>query len=116
MTNSSDDVYAILNGKYGLKYAGRELEAMREITDAHTEKSLRNFQLSLQRYENELKSDLIIKHHIKSLYENLLEQNLFRVIEPYSRVQINHIANQVHLHPNDVQIKFLKKINSLHVF
>lgn len=106
MTNSSDDVYAILNGKFGLKYAGRELDAMREITNAHTEKSLRNFQLSLQKFEIELKSDLIIKHHIKSLYENLLEQNLFRVIEPYSRVQIDHIAEQVNLNPNDVQIKY----------
>lgn len=52
MTNSSDEVYSILNGKYGLKYSGIELDAMREITNAHTEKSLKDFQKALGKYEN----------------------------------------------------------------
>ena len=30
-------------GKFGMKYAGRELEAMREITKAHVAKSIRAF-------------------------------------------------------------------------
>jgi len=30
-----DDVNSLLNGKYGLKYAGASLDALREIADAH---------------------------------------------------------------------------------
>lgn len=31
MTNSKDDINAILKGRYGLKYAGVELESMKAI-------------------------------------------------------------------------------------
>ncbi len=51
MTDSSDDVYAILNGKYGLKYMGPALEAMKDITDAHSEKSLKKFQAALVKHD-----------------------------------------------------------------
>lgn len=51
MTDMSDDVYSILNGKYGLKYMGSALQAMKEITDAHSEKSLKKFQAALLKNE-----------------------------------------------------------------
>ena len=52
---------------------------------------------TLKKYENELVGDPIIKSHLKSLYDNLLEQNLCRIIEPFSRVQVEHIAKLVGL-------------------
>lgn len=51
MTDSSDDAYSILNGKYGLKYMGPALQAMKDITDAHSEKSLKKFQLALTKHD-----------------------------------------------------------------
>ena len=35
-----DDVNSLLNGKYGLKYAGASLDALREIADAHGKRKL----------------------------------------------------------------------------
>ena len=58
----------------------------------------------------EINNDAILKHHIKSLYEHLLEQNLFRVIEPYSRVQIEYIAQQVNLKTDFVQEKLSEMV------
>jgi len=36
----------------------------------------------------ELEDDPIVRSHLDSLYDNLLEQNLCRIIEPFSRVQV----------------------------
>jgi hypothetical protein len=38
MLNQLDDVNFLLNGKYGLKYAGPSLEALRDIATAHGNK------------------------------------------------------------------------------
>lgn len=50
MQNATDDVNAILNGKYGVKHKGKELDAMKAVTDAHTHRSLKEFQGVLNQY------------------------------------------------------------------
>ncbi len=40
MMNQLDDVNQLLNGKYGIKYAGASLNAMRDIAAAHGKKKL----------------------------------------------------------------------------
>lgn len=46
---------------------------------------------ALTEYKAELRDDPIISTHLTKLYDNLLEQNLIRVIEPFSRVQVTQI-------------------------
>jgi 26S proteasome regulatory subunit N6 len=43
----------------------------------------------------ELSSDPTIRSHLAALYDTLLEQNLLRIIEPYSVVEIVHVAEMV---------------------
>lgn len=43
---------------------------------------------ALTEYRAELRDDPIINTHLAKLYDSLLEQNLIRVIEPFSRVQV----------------------------
>ena len=47
MTNSNDEVNALLSGKYGLKYEGIELDAMKAVSIAHSNKSLQSFNKAL---------------------------------------------------------------------
>ena len=75
-------------GKLALKYAGKDIEALKAIAKASHKRSLADFQEALKTFKTELVDDPIINAHLKSLYDNMLEQNLCRIIEPYSRVQV----------------------------
>jgi 26S proteasome regulatory subunit N6 len=44
---------------------------------------------------SELSSDPTIRSHLAALYDTLLEQNLLRIVEPYSVVEIAYVAETV---------------------
>lgn len=92
-SNRSDvDISGMLTGRQGVKYAGKHIEAMSAIAAAASRRSLKEFESVLNQYSDELQNDLLIKHHLHILQEQLLESNLIRIIEPYSCVEIEHIA------------------------
>ena len=39
----------------------------------------------------------MVHSHLAALYDTLLEQNLVRLVEPFSRVQVAHLADLIHL-------------------
>uniref|UniRef100_H2YB50 PCI domain-containing protein n=1 Tax=Ciona savignyi TaxID=51511 RepID=H2YB50_CIOSA len=89
MLNQPDDVQSLLSGKLALKYAGRDIIAMRSVAKASHNRSISELQEILTQFEEELKADVIIGAHFDKLYDNLLEQNLLRVIEPFAKVQVS---------------------------
>jgi 26S proteasome regulatory subunit N6 len=83
----------MLTGRQGVKYAGKDIEAMSAIANAASRRSLKEFESVTTMYPQELQEDLLIRHHLHILQEQLLESNLIRIIEPYSCVEISHVAN-----------------------
>ncbi|KAJ2962823.1 hypothetical protein NQZ79_g2118 [Umbelopsis isabellina] len=110
MLNLTEDVHAIITGKVALKYAGSEVEAMKAVANAHQNRSLQEFETALATYPNELNNDPIIRSQLASLYDTLLEQNLVRIIEPFSRVEISHVAAMVKLPTQQVETKLSQMI------
>ncbi len=53
----------------------------------------------------ELSSDTTIRSHLAALYDTLLEQNLLRIVEPYSVVEVDYIAQQVGQNRRPVESK-----------
>lgn len=70
---------------------------MKAIGTASQKRSLAEFQKTLEQFKTELIDDLFVRSHLDALYDNLLEQNLSRIIEPFSKVQIDHIAHLIKL-------------------
>ncbi|KAH9244039.1 hypothetical protein BASA81_018595 [Batrachochytrium salamandrivorans] len=64
----------------------------------------------LAKYKDELSNDPIVRAHLSFLYDTLLDQNLLRIIEPYSRVEISHIAALVKLPTFQVETKLSQMI------
>jgi 26S proteasome regulatory subunit N6 len=110
MLNLTDDVQGILNSKLPLRYSGPEVESMKAVAKAYQSRSLQEFERSLRDYQDELQNDPIIKTHLSALYDTLYQQNLLRVIEPFSRVEITHVAALVKLPTREVEFKLSQMI------
>jgi 26S proteasome regulatory subunit N6 len=110
MTHHPEEVAAIVQGKTALRYPGADVDAMRAVAKAHSERDLRAFEDATKRYPKELVQDPIIHAHLSELYNTLLEQNLCRLIEPFSRVEISHIAKLIDLPVPTVEKKLSNMI------
>lgn len=110
MLNLVDDVNQLMTSKQAMKYAGNSLEAMKAIARAHANRSLEEYERALASYKYELGSDTFIRNHLRRLYDAMLEQNLIKVIEPFSCVEIDHIAKMVGLDTQQVERKLSQMI------
>ncbi|KAG2091044.1 proteasome regulatory particle subunit [Suillus discolor] len=111
MLNMPEDVTSLLSIKLAVKYAQlREIESMRAIALAHQNRNLSDFEKALRDYKHELSSDPTIRSHLAALYDTLLQQNLLRIVEPYSVVEIDYVAKQVGQGRQDVEAKLSQMI------
>ena len=78
---------------------------MKAVAKAYQDRSIEEFQNSLVTYKKELQEDKVIHVHLQRLYDTLLEQNLCRLIEPYSKVEIEHLAKLIKLPAGEVLAK-----------
>ncbi|ORX34352.1 hypothetical protein BD324DRAFT_609994 [Kockovaella imperatae] len=95
MMGLPDDVPPLLLLKSAQPFLGKDLDAMRATGTALKERSLDLFKVALKEYQEQLQQDPLIRSHLSILYDTLLEQNLVRVIEPYSSVELSWIAQEV---------------------
>lgn len=51
-----------------------------------------------------------MKSHVRELYDTLLEQNLLKIIEPFSNVEVSHIASLIGLELATVERKLSQMI------
>ncbi|CAH9079211.1 unnamed protein product [Cuscuta epithymum] len=111
MVGQADDVASIISSpKVGLQYQGPELDAMKAVADAHSKRSLKLFEVALRNFKTQLDEDPIVHRHLSSLYDTLLEQNLCRLIEPFSKVEIGHVAELIELPGEHVEKKLSQMI------
>lgn len=110
MLNLPEDVQHIISGKLALKYAGSDIDAMKSVAQASHKRSLADFQQGLKTYKKELEEDVIVRAHLGTLYDTMLEQNLCRIIEPYSRVEVDYVSSCIKLQVPQVEKKLSQMI------
>ncbi|CAM9509707.1 unnamed protein product [Phaeothamnion confervicola] len=97
LQHSAAEVSALMSGKWGIKHSGEDLEAMAAVAKAAKNRSLGEYDAAVAARRALLDKDLLIKHHLGALYEQLLEANLAKIIEPFSCVEIARVAELIAL-------------------
>ncbi|OZC09449.1 hypothetical protein X798_03405 [Onchocerca flexuosa] len=127
MLNEELEVHSILSSKLAAKYSGRDLDAIRTIAEALENRSLQNYYKAynfdktkaFDEYNVELQSDIVIRRHVDSLADTVLEKNISRAIEPF-KLRAGVINQQddtliVYNFPHDMQTKtFITSVEIIH--
>lgn len=110
MLNLPDDVTNLVSGKLALRHSGPDMESMKAVALAAKQRSLADFQKAVATFKVQLEEDKVVSNHLETLYSNMLEQNLCRIIEPYSKVQVDYVANKIELPKSEVEKKLSQMI------
>lgn len=113
MSNSKEDFQNLLSGKFGLKYSGdSHILSIKAVAEAHFGASVVALSRVFVEFKKEIEGDEVVNSHTKLLYENLLEKNLFKIIDSYTRVDIAYIAGKLSLEQGAIE----KKLSEMYLF
>merc|ERR1712083_935805 len=111
LNDEPGDVKAVMAGKLALKYQSAAIQMMADIATSYSKRDLAAFERIAAAKENvESLKDIVISNKLEELKNKLLEQNLLRLLEPFDRVEIEHIASLMSLPTNAVQKKLSQMI------
>ncbi|KAK9172188.1 PCI domain protein [Cryptosporidium meleagridis] len=110
MSQQTNNLASLLSGKNKVKFQMREIEALKMVASCCENRSLSMFEDVLKNYETELSSDMVIHRHINNLYESLMEQNILRILESYSHIEISQLALFLNLSSERVYSKVIEMI------
>jgi 26S proteasome regulatory subunit N6 len=110
MQGLGDDLPVIFNAKTALKHLGPEMDAMKHVANAYKERSLHAFDRALKSFPEQLVGDELVSRHLNDLQSTLLESNLVRIVEPFSRVHVARVAELIDLPVARVEAKLSQMI------
>ncbi|KAJ1611685.1 26S proteasome regulatory subunit Rpn6-like and PINT domain-containing protein [Cryptosporidium canis] len=110
MSKQTSNLASLLSGKNKVKFQTREVEALKIVASCCENRSLSMFEDALKTYETELSSDIVVHKHISDLYESLMEQNILRILESYSHIEISQLAIFLNLPSERVYSKIIDMI------
>lgn len=110
MLNLADDVEQLLTNRTIKQYSSKGIDAMVAMSRANHNHSLKEFESVLLEFQKELNEDAFVKSHIAALYDKMFQENLIKVIEPYSCVEVQHLAMLLGLDINQVEGKLSQMV------
>ena len=78
-------------GEEKLKYSGPETACMLGISIAVNSSSLNLFMEVISEYTVVLEQDPVVRFHLETRQESMMEENLIKILKPYSRVQVQYV-------------------------
>jgi len=94
--------------KNALKFADEaSIKAILKIAVAYEDRSLKKLEGVLAEHPV---NDPIIQFHLEDLYDTFLEKNLLKILEPFSQVELSHVAELIELDEKKTQTRLSQMI------
>jgi len=100
MSRKFKDLNSLVSSKSALEFAGPEIDRMHAISKACEKRSVKELEQVLADHPKD--DDTLLEGKLKELCDTIQEENLLKFLEPYSKVQISHIAKLIELPVNHV--------------
>ena len=79
------------------------LEALRLLAISRRERSLKMFRGLLRRYRWALVKDMFVDQHLDELYNALIEEDLKKTLQAYSRIELTHVSRLMALPVKEIE-------------
>ncbi|KAI5170065.1 26S proteasome regulatory subunit N6 [Pancytospora epiphaga] len=111
MSEQFNEVPAILEAKYAKSINGDcFIEVLLKIAAACKKRDLKAYADTLSEHGGVLEVDSYLYRHLQQLYAVLLDNNILKIIEPYSHVRIDFIAQKLNAETPVIEAKLRKMI------
>lgn len=111
MAGKREEINTVMKNKNTLKHLDDEIiRVLLKVGDSFGNRDLRSYSDVLQRYSKQLRCDSFVWSHLQYLYDVLLDRNIIKIIEPYSVVRINFIADVLGFEADIIERKLRKMI------
>lgn len=110
MMGDAADVPALIAAKAGPKFGGPGVDALAAVASAYQSRSLAGLDAALTAHAAALRDDDVVAAHIDDLADGLLQRNLARLVEPFARVEVSHLASLLSLPVDTVLSKLSQMI------
>jgi 26S proteasome regulatory subunit N6 len=113
MNDNAKECEGVCMHKLALKYGtDLEIECMKMVASAYSKRSLSEYEsvINNEKYKAVIHGDSVVQSKLTELSDMLIEQNLTKLIEAYSRVEVEHIAKLIALDVDVVSRKLSQMI------
>jgi len=95
MARKYKDVNSLISSKSALEYRSPEVDCLHSISKACKKRSIKELESVIEKFP--IEGDTLLEAKLTELKSTLEEENLLKLLEPYSKVQIEHISKLIDL-------------------
>lgn len=112
MADAGEDATSLLAGRYGIAYGegNNSTLLMRNMLKAYKEKSVVSLKSVFEENKKDIAADKIISSQTELLFDKLLEQNVVKVVTPYSRIDLEYLTKKLGIEASAVEHKIRQMI------
>ncbi|EAL51313.1 proteasome regulatory subunit, putative [Entamoeba histolytica HM-1:IMSS-B] len=119
MQKKINEIDSVLSSKNAIGYSDDiEIVSIKEVSKAFNARSIEMYDEISKKFNNQLFGDEFVKENLTILYDALVQENIARVLEPYSSIELSHVSKlvgmEVHAVEKVISIMILEeKINGI---